>query len=149
LRQAVAGGLLTIDIEGFGALRLSQAGKEVLAGDREFQYREPLESKAKNKKPKSNARTKHETTLDPAGAKLLTALKELRRDLARERNVPAYVIFPDAALLDMVHLKPTNLDQMAMVNGVGPKKLADFGEMFIAAIQNNRRVDRVGGDGGR
>ena len=62
----------------------------------------------------------------------------MRRDLAQERNVPAYVIFADATLHDMCRLRPETLDQMAMVSGVGPKKLEDFGTQFLRAIA---RVD--------
>jgi ATP-dependent DNA helicase RecQ len=65
---------------------------------------------------------------------LLSALKGLRREIAAERNVPAYIIFADATLIDMCHLKPRNLEEMAAVNGVGPKKLAEFGQRFIERL---------------
>ena len=67
---------------------------------------------------------------------MLSRLKAVRRDLAAERNVPAYVIFSDATLIDMCHLQPRNLDEMGSVNGVGPKKLKDFGAVFLEALQD-------------
>ncbi|OAI44614.1 hypothetical protein AYO42_04610 [Rhizomicrobium sp. SCGC AG-212-E05] len=54
--------------------------------------------------------------------------------LARERKVPAYVIFSDRSLIDMTALRPRNLDEFALVNGVGAAKLKDFGAVFVSAI---------------
>ena len=65
---------------------------------------------------------------------MLEALKKLRRTLASEKNVPAYVVFPDKSLLDMVLLKPQTRDQMAMVHGVGTAKLEQYGEAFLSAV---------------
>ena len=64
---------------------------------------------------------------DPA---LLAALKALRLRLARERQVPAYVIFSDRTLIDMAARAPRDLDAFAEVNGVGAAKLKDFGGVF-------------------
>jgi len=64
----------------------------------------------------------------------LSRLKELRRDIARVREVPAYVIFSDRSLHHMCSLKPGTLDEMAQVHGVGPAKLKDLGPEFLNAI---------------
>ncbi len=136
VRQAVAGGLLTIDIERYGALRMTRAGRALLAGERSFEYREPPKSQAAAKRSERKTRAARQAVdLDDSSVDLLGRLKALRLELAQERGVPAYVIFPDAALLDMVHMKPQSLDDMAMVNGVGPKKLKDFGNVFLEAIK--------------
>ena len=65
---------------------------------------------------------------------LLAALKSLRLELAREKNVPAYVVFPDATLMEMARERPATLDEMANINGVGPRKLEGFGEIFLKEI---------------
>ena len=65
----------------------------------------------------------------------LTRLKTLRLDFARERKVPAYVVFPDATLIEMASARPTSLEAMAEINGVGPKKLADFGQAFLEVME--------------
>ena len=70
---------------------------------------------------------------DPEAA-LFNALRELRLDLAHERGVPAYAIFPDRALADMARRKPANEDEFAEVHGVGAAKLAKFARPFLALI---------------
>ena len=132
VRQAVAGGYLVVDIDQYGGLKLTARGEAVLKGRETFELREIVPAKGE-KKPRRSAVSKAAEADVDAG--LLAALKALRRDLAAERNVPAYVIFSDATLIDMCHLRPDNLEQMAAVNGVGPKKLADLGEAFLAVIQ--------------
>ncbi|GMQ84745.1 MAG: hypothetical protein BMS9Abin07_0309 [Acidimicrobiia bacterium] len=67
---------------------------------------------------------------------LFAELKALRRTFADERNVPAYVVFSDATLLAMTEQRPTTEAEMLAISGVGPKKLATFGEPFLAAIRN-------------
>lgn len=140
IRQAVAGGYLSINIEGFGGLVITPKGHAVLKGEETFTYREiPLSTKAD--KPKRSARqSTRGTTRDPVemadiDTDLLAALKALRRDLATERNVPAYIIFADATLHDMCLIRPETMDQMALVSGVGPKKLSDFGDIFLTEIR--------------
>tara|TARA_R110000868_G_scaffold208877_1_gene458424 strand:- start:5347 stop:7158 length:1812 start_codon:yes stop_codon:yes gene_type:complete len=132
IRQAVAGGYLVVDIDQYGGLKLTPRGEAVLKGRETFELREIVPGKGEKKPRRSAASQAAEADVD---AGLLGALKSLRRELAAERNVPAYVIFSDATLIDMCHLRPGNLEQMAAVNGVGPKKLADLGEVFLAAIR--------------
>jgi len=133
IRQAVAGGYLTINIQKYGALQITRRGRQVAAGEETFALREidlakPV--KARRTKPgKAAAMALGESDQD-----LFAALKALRLDLARDRKVPAYVVFPDAALIEMARERPSTLDQMAGINGVGPRKLEDFGKTFLAAI---------------
>ena len=65
---------------------------------------------------------------------LFAALKQLRLDLARERGVPAYVIFGDRSLVEMARNKPANEVEFAQVFGVGEAKLRDFAQPFLAVI---------------
>ena len=73
---------------------------------------------------------------DDAGAELLRKLKALRKRIADSKNLPAYIVFSDAALIDMVHLKPRTEDEFLMVSGVGPKKLAQYGAEFLTLIKD-------------
>lgn len=134
IRQAVAGNYLTINIQKFGALQIASRGRDVAAGRETFALREAGAPTAARpaRTPKAGKREVPERDRD-----LLAALKQLRLDLARARNAPAYVIFPDAALIEMARDRPTSLDQMAQINGVGPKKLEDFGKTFLQAISQN------------
>ncbi len=69
---------------------------------------------------------------------LLGHLKQVRMTLARERGVPAYVIFPDRALHDMAIKKPSTIDEFAEVHGVGRAKLKDFASIFMDAIRDQQ-----------
>lgn len=130
VRQMLAAGHIEQDIAGYGGLKLTATGEVVLRGKASVEIREI-------KVKRENRRTK--TAIAAAAAEvdhdLLGRLKALRRDLAAERGVPAYVIFSDASLIDMCHIQPRDLDEMASVNGVGPKKLKDFGEVFLEALK--------------
>ena len=133
IRQAVAGGYLAIDIQNFGGLHLTEKGQAVVAGTAAFQFRE-VPAFGKTAKGSRGARRAVAVPED-INAGLLAQLKTLRRDLARGRNVPAYVIFSDATLHEMCGLCPETPEQMLQVSGIGPKKLQDFGEVFLQAIR--------------
>jgi ATP-dependent DNA helicase RecQ len=66
---------------------------------------------------------------------LLTLLKSLRLHLAREKGVPAYLIFNDATLLEMAARKPKNEAELLQVPGVGPAKLERYGKQFLALFK--------------
>jgi ATP-dependent DNA helicase RecQ len=69
---------------------------------------------------------------------LFERLRALRLDIARNRHVPPYVIFHDSTLRDMARLKPTTIEALRHVYGVGERKAADLGEAFLAAIREGR-----------
>jgi ATP-dependent DNA helicase RecQ len=66
--------------------------------------------------------------------KLFDRLRALRRKIADERDVPAYVIFSDVSLREMARILPTRLGDFARVPGVGEQKLKNFGAAFISEI---------------
>ena len=150
LRQMVAGGLLSIDMEKYGSLKLTSASAGILAGDGSFQVRLESLNGSKGKKPARRAAgmaVQPSLSADDEG--LLGRLKQLRMQLARERGVPAYVIFPDRALHDMAVKKPATIDEFAGVHGVGKAKLRDFAERSswtpsaIRADRSSRRLPVV------
>ena len=67
---------------------------------------------------------------------LFEELRQLRRSLADERDVPAYVVFSDATLLAMAERRPATEAELLSISGVGPKKLETFGEAFLDVIRN-------------
>jgi ATP-dependent DNA helicase RecQ len=124
IRQLAAGGFLTADDH--GGLYIAEKGLALARGDIAFRYRALV--------PRSRARA--DAVLAEVGdPDLLAALKTLRMQLARERRVPAYVIFSDRSLIDMAEKRPRDLDDFAQVHGVGAAKLKDFGNAFLAAIK--------------
>jgi ATP-dependent DNA helicase RecQ len=89
--------------------------------------------KAKPATPRKSSRRQPEHELD---TELLARLKELRKRLAEERNVPAYIIFSDAVLLAMVAEQPQNAAELSKISGVGPRKLELYGKAFLAALND-------------
>ena len=138
IRQAVAGNYLSINIQKYGALQLTRRGRAVIEGEENFALREIVDTDiASSRSERSSSTRKGAKAAVPAGDQaLLTALKACRLELAREREVPAYVIFPDATLLEMASLRPGTMKLMAQNNGVGPRKLEEFGALFLRVIQN-------------
>ena len=78
---------------------------------------------------------------------LFDRLRALRRKLADDRNVPAYVIFSDASLREMAHSCPPDLTQFAQISGVGHQKQKTFGEAFVAVIKGYVEEQRLRGPG--
>ncbi|MAY67829.1 MAG: DNA helicase RecQ [Rhodospirillaceae bacterium] len=131
IRQALAGGYLSVDIDGYGSLKLTERAEAVLKGDGEFLIREPAPEKPVKTRSRGAAAA---PDLPPELSGLLAGLKKLRQELAKARGVPAYVVFSDATLREMCLSRPSNLEQMADINGVGPKKLEEYGLMFLERL---------------
>ena len=65
------------------------------------------------------------------------ALKDWRRDEARERGLPAYVIFHDRTLGDIAERRPATIPELLSVSGVGPAKVANYGEAVLAIVKQH------------
>ena len=149
IRQMVATGFLRIDIGGYGGIGITEKGLALLRGDGEFLYREDTviaRTPAKARDSSGPARGDMEDPpLAGGDTALLSALKALRLEIARERGMPAYIVFPDRTLIDMVRRRPRTAAQFAEVNGVGAAKLKEFAVPFLAAIA---AAPAEGDDGG-
>ncbi|WP_036240755.1 DNA helicase RecQ [Mesorhizobium sp. STM 4661] len=132
IRQLVAGGFLEPDPSGHGGLAIAEKGHALGRGEIPFQYRVEMRHRAARGKLRSAGGTAGDS--EGLDASLLAALKALRLRLAKERQVPAYVVFSDRTLIDMAERRPRDLDAFAEVNGVGAAKLREFGEIFLGAI---------------
>ena len=75
-------------------------------------------------------------SLTPEDEMLFSALRELRLRIARESDVPPFVVFHDIALCEMARLRPTSLAEFGQISGVGKRKLERYGETFVAAIRS-------------
>ena len=136
IRQMIASGFLEIDVAGYGALHITQIGAEMCRGKRKFmgdtRILDPV-----TRSPARRTRSQPLTKPSPLAvdeADLLKALKQKRLELATQRGVPAYVIFPDKALIEMVRHRPQTLEEFALIKGVGVKKLNRFGPEFLNVI---------------
>jgi ATP-dependent DNA helicase RecQ len=144
IRQLVASGFLDIDIGGFGGLSPSERGRALLRGEECVRLRTDSLRRAGGRVRK--ARTVPDGVEDGAAAGLLQRLKDVRLKLARERNVPSYVIFHDATLIELSRRRPVTREAFAEVHGVGARKLDRFAEPFLATI---RRHEADAGESGQ
>ncbi len=134
IRQMIATGVLRLDIAGHGGLAIADAGRALLEGEGSFHYRADTAAAGSRAAPRGKPAAPPEEPLDGDQEALLDALKALRLALARERGVPAYVVFHDRTLIDMARRRPRTREEFAEVNGVGAAKLERFAAPFLAAI---------------
>ncbi len=141
LRQLLALGYLQSDPEGHGGLRLAGQSRQLLRGEEQLELRQDILPPAGKRARQAAAPTGADGSV-PAAAHW-EALRKLRRELAEAEGVPAYVIFADATLADMLRRRPTTLEQMMEVSGVGQHKLARYGQQFLDLLLS---LEEPGGD---
>jgi ATP-dependent DNA helicase RecQ len=131
-RQLVAANLLTVDMSGFGSLRLTEKSTPLLRGEQTIALRIDPDKPKKKSRGVTKREQKHGPT--PSDA-LWQALKSKRLELAHEQGVPPYVIFHDSSLMEMHAKRPVTLNEFETITGVGQSKLQRYGEMFIDVIR--------------
>ena len=129
-RQLVARGLLAVDADGYGALKLTETCRPYLRGEVPLHLRKDA-AKAAERTRRSKPQVAE------ADRQLWEALRARRKQLADEAGVPPYVIFHDATLMDMLALRPRDRDEMAAVSGVGDRKLEAYGDAFLAVLDEH------------
>lgn len=133
IRQMVAAGFMILDVQGYGGLKITEKGAALATGGEIFRYRPDTTKKTPSAKRRARDRAEDENLAD-ADVELLNRLRALRLSIAKERGVPAYVIFADRSLIDMARRKPATTDEFSEVHGVGATKLRDFAAPFLATI---------------
>ncbi len=126
-RQLVARGLIGVDVEGHGSLYLTEAARPVLRGE------ERLDLRRDQPQAKASKRERGAPRPGLVGG-LWEALRAKRRELAQAQGVPPYVIFHDSVLQQMVDQRPQDRASLALLEGVGAKKLARYAADFLAVI---------------
>jgi ATP-dependent DNA helicase RecQ len=128
--QLLDQGLLTRSPGDRPTLQLNDQSMAVLRNQREVRLIQP-----KKKAPKSAAKaSRAELTLEGVDQGLAEHLRELRRQWARQKSVPAYVIFHDTTLVELARIRPTTPQTLPLIHGLGEKKRADFGAALLGAI---------------
>jgi len=133
LRQAIALGLVTVDHDAFSSLKLTDAARPVLKGEQKVQLRQ-YQKPVKAKRPSTSRSSYEETELSRDEQAIFDRLRSWRMGTAREHGVPAYVVFQDATLREIAKVKPSSIDQLRGVSGVGEKKLVSYGDEIVAII---------------
>jgi len=133
VRQAIALGLVTVDHDSYSSLKLTDAARPVLKGGQKVQlrqYQKPVKPKRQASAPKGYV----EMDLSKSEQAIFDKLRWWRVETARAHGVPAYVVFQDATLREIAKVKPTSLEQLRGVTGVGEKKLISYGDAIVALI---------------
>lgn len=131
VRQAVLNNFLSKDIDNYGLLRLTNSGRDYIENPYglKFLLNEPIESAADDDEDD----VKHGTgTLD---TQLLQLLKDLRKKIAKQKNVPPFVVFQDPSLEEMCTHYPINMEELKQISGVGNGKALKFGAPFLDLIK--------------
>lgn len=131
VRQAVLNNFLSKDIDNYGLLGLTNAGRSFIENpySLKFVLNEPIESAADDDEDD----VKHGSgTLD---TQLLQLLKDLRKKIAKQKNVPPFVVFQDPSLEEMCTHYPIAMDELKQISGVGNGKAVKFGGPFLELIK--------------
>ena len=127
-RQLIHRGFLHQDIAAFSVLKLTPEAAKLLRGEESVELARPRIREKVKKKPAVALE------LGPPDQELFEELRELRRRLAEEAGVPPYIVFGDAALVEMSRAKPASEEEFLAVNGVGKVKLERYGKAFLEVI---------------
>ena len=129
IRQLAVRGWLAVDHEAYGALQLTEAARPVLRGEVQVMLREEAVRRRKETRARMAV-----AGLGAADAGLFERLRDWRRAVAQEHNVPAYVILHDATLRAIAAARPAGLAELAGIPGIGASKLERYGAQILAII---------------
>jgi ATP-dependent DNA helicase RecQ len=134
LRQLVAIGAVAVDAEAFNTLKLTEGSRAVLKGEQLVQLRESVSSPTARKsrqKTRSDRVAPAAAQLDADSQMRFSALKAWRAEVAKEHNLPAYVIFHDATLAAIAGRAPSTLEDLQGISGMGASKMDKYGEEVL------------------
>ncbi|MDH5426059.1 MAG: DNA helicase RecQ [Gammaproteobacteria bacterium] len=131
-RQLIAMGYININFEQYGALTLTDKARPLLRGEVELKLRKQTKKAAKK------SETKAKSALREIDEQLFEALRQCRYDLSKLESVPPYVIFHDKTLIEMSRKRPSTLEQMGHIAGIGEKKRDKFGKQFLDIIKQHK-----------
>ena len=131
LRQLIAMGALNVQGQVFNTLQLTEGSRAVLRGDIKVLLRESVSHKPEKKSRKPQAPGPAAANLGQDDLVRYINLKSWRAEVAKEHNLPAYVIFHDATLAHIASVNPQNLDDLRGISGIGVKKLEAYGDAVL------------------
>lgn len=133
-RQLIARGLVTVDIEGHGSLRLTESSRPVLRGEEQVFLRKDI---GRHRRDRSYTRTSQWRSFTGTDMLLWKSLLNKRLELADTQDIPPYAIFHDSTLEDIVLKQPHTLEEFTDLSGVGAKKLERYGQIFIDILDEH------------
>lgn len=137
IRQALIAGYLTKDVDNYGVLKVTKAGKEFLNNPQSFKIVEDRDFEEEAAVPMQSGAA---CTVDPA---LYQMLKDLRKRMSKELDVPPYVIFQDGSLEAMATIYPQTIEELQNIPGVGAGKAKRYGEDFCKLIKQHCEENEI------
>jgi ATP-dependent DNA helicase RecQ len=135
LRQLLAMGAVMVDVQAFNTLVLTDKSRAVLKGEVAVRLRESVSLPAPRKsKTPVNTKPKAPIELDALALLRYADLKAWRAEIAREHNLPAYVIFHDATLAAIAERAPQSLQDLQGISGMGVKKLEAYAQEVLRVV---------------
>ena len=131
IRQALIAGYLKKDVENYGLLKLTSAGKKFLKSPESFMI--VLDNEFSDDDDDETVEGQG-GALDPT---LFAMLKDLRKKVAKQKGVPAYAVFQEGSLEQMATVYPVSLEELQQVQGVGAGKARKFGKEFVELIKRH------------
>jgi ATP-dependent DNA helicase RecQ len=141
-RQLIARNFLRIDFANFNRVLLTEQCRPLLRGEINIELRQEVTRTSKLKKTAYTTQAKvHQQHVE-----LWELLRVRRAELAKEKNVPPYVVFHDSVLMQMVELLPLTKNHFSQLSGVGEKKCTEYAQLFIDIIADYLEQKKVGGE---
>jgi ATP-dependent DNA helicase RecQ len=132
-RQLIAMRIINVEIEGYGALKLTKSCSAIFKGEQTLRLRQAITSKQDIK-----TKAKNDTQSLTTNQELFQALKSLRMKLAKKYAVPPYAIFHDRTLIEISNKLPKNLNDLRYIYGVGEQKLNKYGPSFLQTVLQHK-----------
>ena len=140
IRQAMLAGYLDKDIENYGLLKLTKAGREYLKTPVSFKLTKDNEFEEEDGSEEAPMRGGGAACVDPV---LFSIMKDLRKKLAKKLDVPPYVIFQDPSLEAMATNYPVTIEELQNIPGVGAGKAKRYGEEFVELIKRHVEENEI------
>ena len=138
IRQALIAGYIVKDVENYGLLKITKAGKDFMAHPKSFQIVE--DNDFEEEETEGPMRGGGSFAVDP---ELYSMLKDLRKKLSKQLELPPYVIFQDPSLEAMATTYPITMDELKNITGVGEGKAKRYGEEFINLIKRHVEENEI------
>jgi ATP-dependent DNA helicase RecQ len=130
LRQLVHLGFLEQDVANFSVLKLTERARPLLKGEERLELAKPRDTRVVEQKSATAKKPHYDSPL-------FQELRELRKQIADEQQVPPFVVFADATLVEMASQKPMDKWELLKITGVGQHKLARYGDAFLRVIKEH------------
>jgi len=134
-RQLIALGFLMTDHDSYGSLKLTEASRAVLKGERQVMLRKATEGKRASGSRKTAAKPAAAGGLEGRANTRFERLRTWRAAVAKEHGIPAYVVFHDATLAEIARVQPANEEELGFISGVGVRKLKRYGDELLEILR--------------